>query len=279
MLHGARSRTGATAPAPGIGAMCLALFALDAHPAFALVVAANRDEYHARPAAPAAWWEEGWLGGRDLAAGGTWLGVTRAARWAFVTNVRGIRDETIPQHRRAAHSCRPCSPIPHPHPRASPGSSTSAADHNGFNLVTGLGAEAHWGSNRASPPRALAAGDLRPVECRARHAVAETDAHEGGICRVVRARRRRLRGRLCACSATGPARPMSCCRRRAFRANANSCSRRRSSSMTAMARAVRRCSPSIAGARRTSSSARSTRRVIRSAMSSIALRIATAATG
>ena len=46
--------------------------------ATSLVVAANRDEYHARPTAPAAWWDEGWLAGRDLRAGGTWLGVTRA---------------------------------------------------------------------------------------------------------------------------------------------------------------------------------------------------------
>ena len=46
--------------------MCLALVALDAHPRYPLVVAANRDEHHARPAAPARWWDEGWLGGRDL---------------------------------------------------------------------------------------------------------------------------------------------------------------------------------------------------------------------
>ena len=57
--------------------MCLALLAQDAHPRFAIVIAANRDEHHARPAAPAAWWAEGILAGRDLEAGGTWLGVTR----------------------------------------------------------------------------------------------------------------------------------------------------------------------------------------------------------
>ena len=39
--------------------MCLALLAQDAHPRFAIVIAANRDEHHARPAAPAAWWAEG----------------------------------------------------------------------------------------------------------------------------------------------------------------------------------------------------------------------------
>jgi uncharacterized protein with NRDE domain len=134
--------------------MCLALFALDAHPAFALVVAANRDEYHVRPAAPAAWWEEGWLGGRDLAAGGTWLGVTRAARWAFVTNFRDPR-----RNNPAAPTRGTLVPALLADP-APPAESLArvidvAADRNGFNLVSGLGAEAHWGSNRAGPPRAL----------------------------------------------------------------------------------------------------------------------------
>jgi len=50
--------------------MCLAVVALDAHPRYALVVAANRDEYHARPAAPVDWWDDGshggMLAGRDL---------------------------------------------------------------------------------------------------------------------------------------------------------------------------------------------------------------------
>ena len=82
--------------------MCLAVVALDAHPRYALVVAANRDEYHARPAAPVAWWDDGTngglLAGRDLQASGTWLGVTRRGRWAFVTNVRepGRHDANAP---------------------------------------------------------------------------------------------------------------------------------------------------------------------------------------
>jgi len=78
--------------------MCLALIALDAHPAYAVVIAANRDEHHARPAAPAAWWNDGWVAGRDLSAGGTWLAVTRAGRFALVTNDRepGRRDTNAP---------------------------------------------------------------------------------------------------------------------------------------------------------------------------------------
>lgn len=70
--------------------MCLILFAVDAHPDFPLVLAANRDEFLARPTAPAGFWTEqpDILAGRDLVAGGTWLGVHRRGRVAAVTNVR-----------------------------------------------------------------------------------------------------------------------------------------------------------------------------------------------
>lgn len=70
--------------------MCLILLAHRAHPDFPLVIAANRDEFYARPTAPAAFWPDAphVLGGRDLVAGGTWLGLTREGRWAAVTNYR-----------------------------------------------------------------------------------------------------------------------------------------------------------------------------------------------
>jgi uncharacterized protein with NRDE domain len=69
--------------------MCLILVAWHAHPDYPLVIAANRDEYHARAAAPASWWPEPpILAGRDLSAGGTWLGVTRDGRFAALTNYR-----------------------------------------------------------------------------------------------------------------------------------------------------------------------------------------------
>jgi hypothetical protein len=78
--------------------MCLAFVAIDAHARYPLVIAANRDEYHARVAEPAHWWPEGILAGRDLLAGGTWLGVSRQGRWALVTNVRdaGHNDKSAP---------------------------------------------------------------------------------------------------------------------------------------------------------------------------------------
>jgi len=70
--------------------MCLILFAWQAHPRYPLVVAANRDEFHDRPTAAAAFWEEApdILAGRDLQAGGTWLGVSKSGRFAAISNYR-----------------------------------------------------------------------------------------------------------------------------------------------------------------------------------------------
>jgi uncharacterized protein with NRDE domain len=70
--------------------MCLIVVAVGATPPYRLVIAANRDEQHTRPAASAAWWPERphVLGGRDLLAGGSWLAVDRRGRFAAVTNIR-----------------------------------------------------------------------------------------------------------------------------------------------------------------------------------------------
>ena len=70
--------------------MCLLVFAWKAHADYPLIVAANRDEFHSRPAQPARWWPDqaDLLAGRDLQAGGTWLAVSRNGRFATVTNYR-----------------------------------------------------------------------------------------------------------------------------------------------------------------------------------------------
>lgn len=70
--------------------MCLILVAWRVHPDYPLVVAANRDEFFARPAAEAAWWKDAKdvFAGRDLEAGGTWLGLARDGRFAGLTNFR-----------------------------------------------------------------------------------------------------------------------------------------------------------------------------------------------
>jgi uncharacterized protein with NRDE domain len=72
--------------------MCLIAFAWQAHPRWRLILAGNRDEYHARPSAALARWPDAPLiAGRDLQAGGTWLGVGTDGRCGVVTNVRDPR--------------------------------------------------------------------------------------------------------------------------------------------------------------------------------------------
>ncbi len=73
--------------------MCLIALAHNAAPDIRLAVLANRDEFHARPTAPADFWRDHphVLAGRDLEAGGTWMGVTRSGRFAALTNYAEIR--------------------------------------------------------------------------------------------------------------------------------------------------------------------------------------------
>jgi uncharacterized protein with NRDE domain len=82
--------------------MCLLAFAWRVHPEFPLVLVGNRDEFHDRPAEPAQWWPapEGILAGRDLQAGGSWLGVSQGGRFAVVTNYREPGTPTSGRHSR-----------------------------------------------------------------------------------------------------------------------------------------------------------------------------------
>lgn len=81
--------------------MCLVLIAYRIHPHYPLVLAANRDEFHARPAAPMHWWIDGppILAGRDLQAGGTWCGLDSRGRLALVTN---YRDPSLPKPQQSS---------------------------------------------------------------------------------------------------------------------------------------------------------------------------------
>lgn len=137
--------------------MCLALVALDAHPRLRLVIAANRDEFHARPAAGAHWWADGTLAGVDLEAGGTWFGVTRRGRWALVTNFReGVpRDPNAPSRgglvtRALAHGAAPLE--------CAAAIAADGARYHGYNLLLGELATAAYASNRASGAMALGGG-------------------------------------------------------------------------------------------------------------------------
>ncbi|WP_439102699.1 NRDE family protein [Congregibacter sp.] len=70
--------------------MCLIVFAWRQHPSASLLLAANRDEFYERPTKAAAYWSDApqVLAGRDLQAGGTWLGVSHSGRFAAITNIR-----------------------------------------------------------------------------------------------------------------------------------------------------------------------------------------------
>jgi len=127
-------------------------------PARPLVVAANRDEFYARRAAPAAFWSDApqILAGRDLQAGGTWLGVTRGGRFAALTNVRepGLpappdapsRGQLVADFLRGSGA-----------PEDYLGGLRPAA-YAGFNLVIGDRASLWYLSNRAGPARRLGPG-------------------------------------------------------------------------------------------------------------------------
>jgi uncharacterized protein with NRDE domain len=87
-------RAGGPRGCPGAyhGGMCIVAFHWRPGPRPSLVLAGNRDEFYDRPTAPLAWWPGGRvLAGRDLQAGGTWLGVSRAGHCALLTNHRDPR--------------------------------------------------------------------------------------------------------------------------------------------------------------------------------------------
>jgi len=119
--------------------MCLVLVAWRSHPDYPLVVAANRDEFHARPTAPAAFWpDSGILAGTDLQAGGTWMGVTRGGRFAALTNFR----DPATQREGMASRGKLCADFLSADAQPLPWLQEVAAEvrhYNGFNLLVSDG--------------------------------------------------------------------------------------------------------------------------------------------
>ena len=139
--------------------MCLILFSLDQHPRYSLIIAANRDEQYARPSLPLAFWPDApdVAGGRDLEAGGTWLGITRQGRWAALTNYRQAGSYRLgaPSRGRLVSDYLFASVAPRHYIDTI---RESAADYNGFNLLVGSGTDVHYFSNRAVGCQRVASG-------------------------------------------------------------------------------------------------------------------------
>src|SRR5712691_9232281 len=128
--------------------MCLIVLAWRVQPSYPLIVAANRDEFHGRPAAAAAFWrdEPSILAGRDLEAMGTWMGVARDGKFAAVTNYRGAREPSAGESRGALVTEFLDKNIPAASYAA--GVARRAEAYSGFNLLAADGAELWWMSNR-----------------------------------------------------------------------------------------------------------------------------------
>ncbi|MDO9236020.1 MAG: NRDE family protein [Aquabacterium sp.] len=142
--------------------MCLIALAIDQSRRFPLVIAANRDEFFARPAARLGWWTPdaggpAVLAGRDLEAGGTWLGLTAQGRLAMVTNVRNpsrvdpaapSRGQIVPQWLSGRE------------PTDRFWMRTALLGYNGFNLIAAdfKRGECFWASNLDAHPKRLERG-------------------------------------------------------------------------------------------------------------------------
>ncbi len=137
--------------------MCLIVIAFRTAVDYPLVVAGNRDEFHARPTRDAGWWadDRDVLGGRDLQAGGTWLALHRSGRFAAVTNYRDA-DARVRRLRSRGHLVAEflqgiATPIDYLQ-------GLEGSDYAGFNLLVSDGQTLAYLSNRDGVARELSAG-------------------------------------------------------------------------------------------------------------------------
>jgi uncharacterized protein with NRDE domain len=142
-----------------LSCVCLVLLALDSYPDYSLILAANRDEFYDRPTAPAEFWSDApsVLAGRDLRAGGTWLGIDGHGRFAAVTNYRqGERETPAPRSRGLLVSdflTRDVGALEHVEQVR-----RDADLYNGFNLIAGDPWGVFYLSNRQRRIRHLVPG-------------------------------------------------------------------------------------------------------------------------
>ena len=139
--------------------MCLILLAWQVHPDYPLIIAANRDEFYARPTAAAGFWPENpdLFAGRDLEAGGSWLGISRSQRFAALTNFRegGKAHSAAPSRGALVTDFINGQSSLHNYLESLAG---SAGQYNGFNLFLGDGEQLVYFSNKGIGPLWLAPG-------------------------------------------------------------------------------------------------------------------------
>ena len=126
--------------------MCLILLAHRVHPDYPLIVAANRDEFYARATASAHYWQKPLdiLAGRDLEAGGTWLGVSRTGRFAAVTNFT----EPPPMEVLRSRGELTTNFLASDQSSEAYGEALVGGDYRGFNLLLWDGSTLYYESNR-----------------------------------------------------------------------------------------------------------------------------------
>jgi uncharacterized protein with NRDE domain len=137
--------------------VCLIVLSFGQHVDYPLIIAANRDEFHARPTQNARWWPDkpDIVGGRDLQAGGTWLALQKRGRFATVTNFRDAQAPS-PKHRSRGHLVTGFL-----EGNSSPRDYLEEIDENayaGFNLIVGTASEVAYLSNREEGTRELSPG-------------------------------------------------------------------------------------------------------------------------
>jgi uncharacterized protein with NRDE domain len=140
--------------------MCLILFSWQPDAEYQLVVAANRDEFYDRPSDKAHFWSDKphILAGRDLQAGGTWLGVTREGRFATVTNFRETPADPLPPRSRGDLTSNFLSS----HDAAESylkEIDQRADEYRGFNLLLGQANNLYYYSNRQRQIQLLPPGN------------------------------------------------------------------------------------------------------------------------
>jgi uncharacterized protein with NRDE domain len=128
--------------------MCLIFLAFNHHPDFKLIVAANRDEFYSRKTAPAEFWTDNpdVLGGRDLEAGGTWLGITKKGRISMITNYRDPKNinPKAPSRGQLVSDYLTSRVGPDAYLKSV---EQKAKSYNGFNLIAGTPDEMWYVSN------------------------------------------------------------------------------------------------------------------------------------